>query len=1520
MADAWAKFDREMSRLERSLEARERRGGDKPRNRGKQNAPNIEANWPGDEPNDNNVIPLGMYLEPPTAELTTRRIGEDASALNRAFGRERADDLPEHWADWAEGDNAGGDFQAQRRALIGSAGPLDPVAPRDPAHSLMIGEPIDELPTLEEARANTVRRRIGRLDEARFGLEPGTLGFVEPVVTGLREAVRDRDFGNALEGLGSAILADPSTGRRDPISRRNYDRVYGAPWGANLPGEDGLTDDQRASRRLADQMDPSFLGEDEITITASSRPERFGEAVGGLLAQDSWETPEARQRGLAEPFRDLGDLAVDLWTMPGRSQEEQAAREAGLLFDYSVSGSDMDLRAARQAAGEYGFNAASAGLELTPVGLAGDLASLGRVGARGVADALPARRLGETAPRAVDLPAPRDTSGAVDAEIAPPEPAPARRFEAALRDPETGQIYTGVDHVDAIESAPDGVRERLDAIYRAPSEDPNAVGFVVNGQFMSREDGLQALRASRRPVRVGEQVNRDGSVTERDPIDWDAPIAPERSALADMGIGRGPNDMQPPSINSAQDGNIPPRRLGEARVATPQEVARTGNWDNYRFASEFTEDPNAALAQDIPEAENFGGGPRRPLGMPSSPEAGGGPTRHRRTVIDMQTRRGEPVTIIVNPSREDIIRMTRVPRGAESEAWQYDTLRYMSDADGNVYVANGARVLHDDMARALQDRKMLPRGYEFEAAAYDGHGSNISTGTLRRSGETITSNHPQIFERGMFASQSPTRGAADATGMLASAAPAARQGPPSLQPDAIEGAPRGNIPQRRLGAQSENLGSSANAIEPEAGTPTERGAIRLTDEQRAALTPDQSYIIERRLQGADYATIADEMGSDPRTLAVQVSKARRRLETAGVSLDVPSAPMGRQRGTGKATDEQLIALRDQLRRSGESNLRGGVNTIIAERFGMTPNAVASRISKYEARRAGGRPTASITDDPSGAPPEGLDTTPSVNDPVSMRMERARRLGFDVDRPLYHGTRGDFREFRPSEDGLDGPGIYLTDNPKSGSDYAARDWIDNPDGTETTIWADGGNVMPVYARNAQRVGNDTFLVERPQDVRSRFAAFDPARTNESDILAGVGAGGIIGAGLYFGSEASAQAADEDGILQIGGLEIDTNGELPSMRDAVGAPVVSGDLYVQEFSDGSRHVFRMNRDGERPTPEYVGELVGTSYEVPRVGEGGATFEPGMASPDYRPQAETQQQDDNLLERMLPAAAIGLGGRFLGQRLGARGAALDVSTIAPAAAYDLATNGSDDLAGTGIVSIAPALSWRLGEAALPAVREAMTEVAPSRAPRLDADLEADPRFLATRRAFAQELQMEAPRARISAGDAIGEGAFMDAPHPDRLSPYSEFMDASPTEQLIWMDRLGFDIAPDPARVAAGRDIQRRIGSPPEAPALEAPAGDTPRIGAMNRRFRTTLDAATPRTIAQRAGSRPARDVLNSFAESYGIPVGRSNVETAANIKAAAQRDARIRQAMKDWGMASIIGALGVGAVATQEASAAN
>jgi hypothetical protein len=44
-----------------------------------------------------------------------------------------------------------------------------------------------------------------------------------------------------------------------------------------------------------------------------------------------------------------------------------------------------------------------------------------------------------------------------------------------------------------------------------------------------------------------------------------------------------------------------------------------------------------------------------------------------------------------------------------------------------------------------------------------------------------------------------------------------------------------------------------------------------------------------------------------------------------------------------------------------------------------------------------------------------------------RMQRAQEMGFDTGQVLYHGTTADVKEFRPSKDGTQGEGVYLTED-------------------------------------------------------------------------------------------------------------------------------------------------------------------------------------------------------------------------------------------------------------------------------------------------------------------------------------------------------------------------------------------------------------------------------------------------------------------------------------------------------------
>lgn len=138
------------------------------------------------------------------------------------------------------------------------------------------------------------------------------------------------------------------------------------------------------------------------------------------------------------------------------------------------------------------------------------------------------------------------------------------------------------------------------------------------------------------------------------------------------------------------------------------------------------------------------------------------------------------------------------------------------------------------------------------------------------------------------------------------------------------------------------------------------------------------------------------------------------------------------------------------------------------------------------------------------------------------MARAKAQGWHVDMPLYHGTSKDFQAFKPSDDGVLGPGVYLTEYPHEANKYA-RGYMREP--------AEGRSIIPVFVRGrladatdlsrATRAANDDVkrtaeilradgfsgiavgghvVIFDPKDIRARFAAFDPAESDSAYMLA------------------------------------------------------------------------------------------------------------------------------------------------------------------------------------------------------------------------------------------------------------------------------------------------------------------------------------------------------------------------------------------------------------------------------------
>lgn len=144
--------------------------------------------------------------------------------------------------------------------------------------------------------------------------------------------------------------------------------------------------------------------------------------------------------------------------------------------------------------------------------------------------------------------------------------------------------------------------------------------------------------------------------------------------------------------------------------------------------------------------------------------------------------------------------------------------------------------------------------------------------------------------------------------------------------------------------------------------------------------------------------------------------------------------------------------------------------------------------------------------------------------------RAMAMGFDT--PVYHATDvpEDFSTFIPSTKGKLGAGIYTSPNAKYTEKYVddnarimpllTRGNYANEDvGTEIAdkIRQEMYDINPNFAvqewkaRTSQELKNLGYagkdvdkerVVFAPENVRSRFAAFDPMRSKEADILAGV----------------------------------------------------------------------------------------------------------------------------------------------------------------------------------------------------------------------------------------------------------------------------------------------------------------------------------------------------------------------------------------------------------------------------------
>lgn len=219
-----------------------------------------------------------------------------------------------------------------------------------------------------------------------------------------------------------------------------------------------------------------------------------------------------------------------------------------------------------------------------------------------------------------------------------------------------------------------------------------------------------------------------------------------RALLELLGRGAARRAERPPALRT-----VLAERVG---VAHPEPFPDFGMMPEPPRPAPSSGAEQAGRAGALPDAGARGGGE-------PTPQSG----RLGRRVVPAQTRGGEAREVYINPTRDDIMRLTRIPLHGRNEPWKYDMVRFIRDRDGNVFAANGYDFIHDDIALAARREGVLPKEYLFESGPNEGHGGWVNTGHLRRQGDQLIGGAPGIDESMLFPPPKPPT--AGSNGVLA---------------------------------------------------------------------------------------------------------------------------------------------------------------------------------------------------------------------------------------------------------------------------------------------------------------------------------------------------------------------------------------------------------------------------------------------------------------------------------------------------------------------------------------------------------------------------------------------------------------------------------------------------------------------------------------------------------------------------------------------------------------------------------
>ena len=127
-------------------------------------------------------------------------------------------------------------------------------------------------------------------------------------------------------------------------------------------------------------------------------------------------------------------------------------------------------------------------------------------------------------------------------------------------------------------------------------------------------------------------------------------------------------------------------------------------------------------------------------------------------------------------------------------------------------------------------------------------------------------------------------------------------------------------------------------------------------------------------------------------------------------------------------------------------------------------------------------------------------------PDNTAMDRARAMGFDVDNPVYHGTGADIEAFDPNllkETSQYMKGIFTTDKPDIASNYGDTVYplVQKQGYTLKDKRTDrASGKKPKEVDTIRDKDKNIIVTTKPENIRSRFAAFDPMQRQSSNLLA------------------------------------------------------------------------------------------------------------------------------------------------------------------------------------------------------------------------------------------------------------------------------------------------------------------------------------------------------------------------------------------------------------------------------------